>query len=52
MGTRGSFPGAKAAGGVKLINHLHLVPGPRLRGAVSPFLQYNFMALCSVKAQG
>jgi hypothetical protein len=26
MGTGGSFPGSKAAGGVKLTTHLHLVP--------------------------
>jgi hypothetical protein len=26
MGTRGSFPGGKAAGGVKLTTHLHLAP--------------------------
>jgi hypothetical protein len=26
MGTRGFFPGGKAAGGVKLTTHLHLVP--------------------------
>jgi hypothetical protein len=26
MGTKGSFPGGKAAGSVKLTTHLHLVP--------------------------
>jgi hypothetical protein len=29
MGTRGSFPGGKAAGGVKLTTHLHLVPSSK-----------------------
>jgi hypothetical protein len=58
MENRGSFPGGKTAGGggvVKLITHLHLVPRPRMRGAIHSLPQYAFMACCSVKkkkAQG
>jgi hypothetical protein len=36
MGTRGSFPGGKAVGGVKLTIHIRLVPRSRMHGAVSP----------------
>jgi hypothetical protein len=34
---------------VKLTTDLHLVPRSRIRGAIPPFLQYAFMAWCSVK---
>jgi len=37
---------------VKLTTLLHLVPKSRMRGAISPLLQYTFMAWCSVEAQG
>jgi len=46
------FPGDKAAGGVKLTTHLHLVQRLRMRGAMSLLPQYFFMAWCLVKAQG
>jgi len=36
MGTRGSFPGGKAAGGVKLTTHVYLVPRSRMCGAIPP----------------
>jgi hypothetical protein len=36
MGTRGSFSGDEAAGGVKLTTHLHLVPKSRMRGSIPP----------------
>jgi hypothetical protein len=49
MGTRGSFPGGKAAGGVKLTTHLHIVSRSRLRGAIPPLPQYVFIAWCLVK---
>jgi hypothetical protein len=49
MGTGGSFPGGKAAGGVKLTTYLHVVPRSRMRGAISPLTQYAFMAWCLVK---
>jgi hypothetical protein len=51
MGTRGSFPGGKAAGVWSFI-HLHLVPRSRMRGGVPPLPQYAFMAWCLVEAQG
>jgi hypothetical protein len=38
--------------GVKLMTHLHLVPGSKTRGSIPPVPQYAFMALYSVKAQG
>jgi hypothetical protein len=44
MGTRGSFPGAKAAGGWSW--HFHLVPRSRMRGVITPFPQRVFMAWC------
>jgi hypothetical protein len=50
MGTRGSFPGGKAAGGVKLTTHLHLVPSSRMDGVISPPPQYAFMAWYSAKS--
>jgi hypothetical protein len=34
LGTGSSFPGGKAAGIVKLTTHLHLVPRPRMHGAL------------------
>jgi hypothetical protein len=37
---------------VKLPTHLHLVSRSRMRGAISPRLQYAFMAWRSVKVQG
>jgi len=49
MGTRGSFPGGKAAGIVKLTTHLHLVPWSGMRRAIPPLLQYALMAWCSVE---
>jgi hypothetical protein len=36
MGTGGSFSESKAAGGVKLITHLHLVLILRMYGAIPP----------------
>jgi hypothetical protein len=36
MGSKGSFPGAKVAGVVKLTTHLHLVPRSRMHEAVPP----------------
>jgi hypothetical protein len=36
MGTDGSFPEGKEAGGVKLTSHLHLVLRLRMCGAVLP----------------
>jgi hypothetical protein len=36
IGTAGSFPAAKAAGGMKLTTQLHLVPRYRMHGAVPP----------------
>jgi hypothetical protein len=49
IGTGCSFPGVKAAGGVKLTTHLHLAPRLRMRVAISPIPQYVFMAWCLVK---
>jgi hypothetical protein len=51
LGTRGSFPGGKAAGAWSW-PHLHLVPRSRMRGAILPLPQYAFMAWCWLKAQG
>jgi fatty-acid desaturase len=34
---------------VNLTTHLHLVPTLRMRAALSPLVQYVFMALCLVK---
>jgi hypothetical protein len=47
-GTRGCFPGSKAAG-VKLTSHLHLLPRSRMRGAIPPLPRYVFMVWCLVK---
>jgi hypothetical protein len=49
MGTKGSFPGSKAARGVNLTTHLYLVPRSKKRGAIPPLTQYAFMAWCLVK---
>jgi hypothetical protein len=35
--------------GVKLTTHLHLVPRPRMRGAIPPLTQYVLMVWCLVK---
>jgi len=48
MGTRGTFPGGKAGGGMKLTTQLLLIPRLRMRGAI-PQLPYIFMALCLAK---
>jgi hypothetical protein len=49
-------PGALSLGcrgpGAKLTTHLHLAPRSRMRGAIPPLPQYDFMAWCSVNAQG
>jgi len=46
-------PGALSPGverlGVKLITHLYLFPGFRMRRAIPPLPQYVFMALCLIK---
>jgi hypothetical protein len=52
MGFKSSFPGDKAAGGMKLTTHLHLVPMSRMHGVVPTLPRYIFMAWCSVKTQG
>jgi hypothetical protein len=52
MSTKGSFPQCKAAGGVKLTTHLHLVPRPRMCGPIPPLLQYASMAWYSFKIAG
>jgi hypothetical protein len=49
MGTRGSFPGGKAAGVAKLTTHLHLVPKLRMHRAIPPLPQYASMEWCLVK---
>jgi hypothetical protein len=36
MGAGGSFPGSKAAGGVKLTTHVQLLPRSRIRGFLHP----------------
>jgi hypothetical protein len=51
IGTRCSFLGVKRPGH-EATTELHLVPRSRLHGAIPQFLQYVFMAWCSVKAQG
>jgi hypothetical protein len=48
MGNWGSSPLGKAAGGMKLTTHLHLVPRS-MRGAIPPLPQYVFIAWCLVK---
>jgi hypothetical protein len=45
----GPFPWGWSGRGVKLTTHLHLVPKPSMRGAISPLPQYALMAWSSVK---
>jgi hypothetical protein len=52
MGTRGSFPGGKAAGAWSWPLTSIYCRGQRISGAILPLPQYAFMAWCSVKAQG
>jgi hypothetical protein len=49
MGSKGSFLGGKAAGGVKLTTHLHLVPRSNNAWSYTSTPQYAFMAWCLVK---
>jgi hypothetical protein len=49
MGTSGSFPGGKEAGGVKLTTHLHLVPRSKNAWSYTSTPQYAFVAWFSVK---
>jgi hypothetical protein len=51
-GTRGSFPGDKAAGAWNWPLTSIQCRGQRMSGAIPPLPQYAFMAWCSVKAQG
>jgi len=51
MGTRGSLPGGKAAGTVKLITYLHLCQGQQCT-VTHPLPQYAFTAWCSVTEKG
>jgi hypothetical protein len=46
MGTRSPFPGSKAAGGVKLTTHLHLVPRSKNAWSYTSTPQYAFVAWC------
>jgi hypothetical protein len=50
--TRCSFLGGKAAGGVKLTTHLHLVLRSKNEWCYTSTPQYAFMAWCSVKHRG
>jgi len=50
VGTKGSFLGVKRP--EREVDHLHLVPRSRIRGAIRPLLHYAFLAWFSVKAQG
>jgi len=52
VGTRGYFPGGKAAGACSWPLTSIYCRGQRMRGAVHPLSQYAFMALWLVKAQG
>jgi hypothetical protein len=52
MGTRGSFPGGKAAGAWSWPLTSIQCRGQRMSGAIPPNPQYAFMAWCSVQAQG
>jgi hypothetical protein len=52
MGTRGSFPGDKAAGAWSWPLTSIYCRGQRMNGAIHPLLQYAFMSWCSVEAQG
>jgi hypothetical protein len=49
MRTRGSFPGSKAARGVKLTTHLHLGPRSNNVWSYTSTPQHAFMAWCLVK---
>jgi hypothetical protein len=49
MGTRGSFPGSKAAGPWNSPLTCTYCRGQRMRGAIPPLPQYAFMAWCLVK---
>jgi hypothetical protein len=49
MGTRYSFPGGKAARGVKLTTPLHVVLRSKNEWSYTSSPQYAFMAWCSVK---
>jgi hypothetical protein len=51
MGTRGSFPGVKAAGAWSW-QHLHLVPRSKNEWSYTSTPEYAFMAWCSIKSQG
>jgi hypothetical protein len=51
-GTRGSFPGGKAAMAWSWPLTFILCWGQRMSGAIPPLPQYAFMAWCLVKAQG
>jgi hypothetical protein len=52
MGTRGSFPGGKAAGAWSWPLTSILCRVQRMSGAIPPLPHYAFMAWCSVKVQG
>jgi hypothetical protein len=49
MGTRGSFPGGKAAGVWSWPPTFIYCRGQRMRGAIPPVPQYAFIACCLVK---
>jgi len=51
MGTRGCFPGGKAAGVVKMTTHLHLVLRSGMRGVIPSLPQYASMVWCSFKGK-
>jgi hypothetical protein len=52
MGSRGSFPGGKAAGAWNWPLTSILCRSQRMSGAIPSLPQCAFMAWCSVKAQG
>jgi hypothetical protein len=52
MGTRGSFPGGKAARAWSWPLASIQCRGEKMSGTIPPLTQYAFMAWCSVKAQG
>jgi hypothetical protein len=52
MGSRGSFPGGKAAGAWSWPLAFIYCRGQRMSVAIPPLPQYAFMAWCLVKAQG
>jgi len=49
-GARGSFPGGKVAGGVKLTTHLHLMQRLKMREVIPPLP--NTPSWCSVRSTG